>query len=47
MVLSLEGLAAELTGEAALVAVRQPVLGQRRRVRKHFAAHLLIDTRVE
>ena len=41
MILAFEGLAAQLTGEAALVAMRQLVLGQRRRTRKHLRTHLL------
>jgi len=44
VILPLEGLAAELAREASLVAVRQPVLGQRRRTGEHLGAHLLEPT---
>ena len=40
VILPLECLAAQLARESPLVAVRQFVLGQRRRAGKHFAAHL-------
>ena len=40
VILTLECLAAQLARESPLVAVRQFVLGQRRRAGKHFAAHL-------
>ncbi len=43
MILALECLAAELAGEAALVAMSQFVLGECRSARKHFAAHLRVN----
>ncbi len=47
MILAFEGFAAQLAGESALVAVRQFVLGQRRRAGKHFAAHLRVQKEEE
>ena len=41
VILTFEGFAAELTGEASLVAMRQLVLGQGRRTREDFGTHLL------
>ena len=41
MILAFEGFAAELAGEASLVAMRQLVLGQRRCTGKHLGTHLL------